>query len=97
MEDGDFQPEHAGKLNFYRNAIDAQMRGPDDGRTIGLLLCRRRNRIVAEYSLGGLDGPIGVAQFELVRTLPAPLDQSLPSIEAIEAELARTWEARGFR
>lgn len=91
---GDFQPEHAGKVNFYRNAIDAQMKGADDGRTIGLLLCRRRNRIVAEYALGGLDGPIGVAQYELVRALPASLDGSLPSIEAIEAELARGWNGR---
>jgi predicted nuclease of restriction endonuclease-like (RecB) superfamily len=86
---GAFLPEHAGKLNFYRNAIDAQVKGRDDGRTIGLLLCQHRNRVVAEYALGGLDGPIGVAQYELVRTLPEALGECLPSIEAIEAALAR--------
>jgi predicted nuclease of restriction endonuclease-like (RecB) superfamily len=84
-----FKPEHAGQLNFYLSAVDAQIRADDDKPTIGLLLCRTQNRLVAEYALSGIDKPIGVAEYQLVRALPRPLDTSLPSIEEIEAELAR--------
>lgn len=84
-----FKPEHAGQLNFYLATVDAQLKATDDKPTIGLLLCRSRNRLVAEYSLSGIDKPIGVAEYQLVRSLPAPLDTSLPSIEEIEAELSR--------
>jgi hypothetical protein len=85
----DFKPEHVGQLNFYLSAIDAQVKAPDDKPTIGLLLCRSQNRLVAEYALSGIDKPMGVAEYELLRALPSPLDTSLPSIEAIEAELSR--------
>ena len=85
----DFTPEHAGKLNFYLAAIDAQVKAPEDRPTIGLLLCRHKNRIVAEYALSGIDKPIGIAEYQLVRALPNPLDTNLPSIEEIEAELSR--------
>ena len=85
----DFEPEHAGKLNFYLAAIDAQLKAPDDKPTIGLLLCRRQNRMVAEYALSGIDKPIGIAEYQLVRALPDPLDTNLPTIEAIEEELSR--------
>lgn len=84
-----FKPEHAGQLNFYLSAVDAQIKAADDGPTIGLLLCRTQNRMVAEYALSGIEKPIGVAEFQLVRSLPDPLDVSLPSIEEIEAELSR--------
>lgn len=84
-----FKPEHAGQLNFYLSALDAQVKAADDKPTIGLLLCRTKNRLVAEYALSGIDKPIGVAEYELVRALPSPLDTSLPSIEEIEAELSR--------
>jgi len=82
-----FKPEHAGQLNFYLSAVDAQVKAPDDKPTIGLLLCKEKNRLVAEYALSGIERPIGVANYELVRALPEPLDTSLPSIEEIEAEL----------
>ena len=85
----DFKPEHAGQLNFYLSAIDAQLKAPEDKPTIGLLLCRTQNRLVAEYALSGIEKPIGVAEYELVRALPVPLDTSLPSIEEIETELSR--------
>jgi predicted nuclease of restriction endonuclease-like (RecB) superfamily len=85
----DFEPEHTGKLNFYLSAIDARIKAPDDKPTIGLLLCRRKNRVVAEYALAGIDRPIGIAEYELVRALPDPLDTSLPSIEEIEDALSR--------
>jgi predicted nuclease of restriction endonuclease-like (RecB) superfamily len=84
-----FKPEHAGQLNFYLSAVDAQIKADDDRPTIGLLLCRTQNRLVAEYALSGIDKPIGVAEYQLLRALPKPLDTSLPSIEEIEAELSR--------
>lgn len=82
-----FKPEHAGQLNFYLSAVDAQIKTPDDNPTIGLLLCKEKNRLVAEYALSGINRPMGVANYELLRTLPKSLDSSLPSIEIIEAEL----------
>jgi predicted nuclease of restriction endonuclease-like (RecB) superfamily len=84
-----FKPEHAGQLNFYLSALDAQVKAPDDNPTIGLLLCRSQNRLVAEYALSGIDKPIGVAEYQLVRALPSPLDTNLPSIELLETELSR--------
>ncbi len=83
-----FKPEHAGQLNFYLSAVDAQVKAPDDQPTIGLLLCKTRNRIVAEYALSGIDKPIGVAEYQLVRSLPEHLDTNLPSIEELENELS---------
>ena len=84
----DFKPEHAGQLNFYLSAVDAQIKASDDKPTIGLLLCKKQNRLVAEYALSGINKPIGVAEYQLVRSLPEPLDTSMPTIEEIEAELA---------
>ncbi|MBU0699876.1 DUF1016 family protein [bacterium] len=83
-----FKPEHAGQLNFYLAAVDAQIKTMDDKPTIGLLLCKTRKRLVAEYALSGIDKPIGVAEYQLIRALPEPLDTSLPSVEEIEAELS---------
>lgn len=83
-----FKPEHAGQLNFYLAAVDAQIKADDDKPTIGLLLCKQQNRLVAEYALSGIDKPIGVAEYQLLRNLPESLGRSLPSIEEIEAELA---------
>ena len=68
--------------------MDAQIKAPDDQPTIGLLLCKKQNRLVAEYALSGMNKPIGVAEYQLVRSLPEPLDTRLPTIEEIEAELA---------
>ena len=89
----DFKPEHAGQLNFYLAAVDAQVKTPDDRPTIGLLLCKQQNRLVAEYALSGIDKPIGVAEYQLLRDLPDALGQSLPSIADIEAELSGELEA----
>lgn len=83
-----FKPEHAGQLNFYLAAVDAQIKAEDDKPTIGLLLCKQQNRLVAEYALSGIDKPIGVAEYQLLRDLPEKLGRSLPSIAEIEAELA---------
>jgi hypothetical protein len=62
LKAGAFKPEHAGQLNFYLAAVDAQMKAPDDNPTIGLLLCKTKNRLVAEYALSGMAKPMGVAE-----------------------------------
>ncbi|MDO9012601.1 MAG: PDDEXK nuclease domain-containing protein [Gallionella sp.] len=67
---------------------DAQIKADDDHPTIGLLLCKKQNRLVAEYALSGIDKPIGVAEYQLLRDLPEQLGKILPSIAEIEAELA---------
>jgi len=87
-----FKPEHAGQLNFYLAAVDAQVKAPDDKPTIGLLLCKTKKRLVAEYALSGIDKPMGVAEYQLVKALPEPLDTCLPTIEALEEELSRDLE-----
>lgn len=89
-----FKPEHAGQLNFYLAAIDAQIKAPDDHPTIGLLLCKTQNRLVAEYALSGIDKPIGIAEYELVRALPESLVTNLPTVEQLENELSDWQEAR---
>ncbi|WP_350357565.1 PDDEXK nuclease domain-containing protein [Paraburkholderia fungorum] len=82
-----FRPEYAGQLNFYLSAIDAQLKAASDQPTIGLLLCKEQNRLVAEYALRGIAKPMGVAEYQLLREIPQPLATELPSIEDIEAEL----------
>ena len=70
-----------------------KIKAPDDNSTIGLLRCKTRNHLVAEYALSGIGKPIGIAEYQLVRALPEPLDTCLPSIEQIEAELGRIGES----
>jgi hypothetical protein len=82
-----FAPEHAGQLNFYLAAVDAQLKATDDNPTIGLLLCKTKNQLVAEYALSGIAKPMGVAEYQLLRALPEPLDTSLPTVEELEEEL----------
>lgn len=88
LKAGKFKPEHLGQLGFYLTAVDAQIKHPDDGPTIGLLLCKSKNKVVAEYALRDKAQPLGVAEYQLVESLPPELQTSLPSIEQIERELA---------
>jgi len=85
-----FKPEFAGKMNFYLSAVDDRMRGPQDQPTIGLLLCRDKNRITVEYALRNVAKPIGVAQWQtrLVESLPKKLKGALPSVKDLEKELS---------
>ena len=83
-----FKPDHAGQLNFYLTAVDRQIKAPEDKPTIGLLLCKTQDRLVAEYALSGIEKPIGLAEYQLVRALPEPLVTSLPTVEELESELA---------
>lgn len=87
LKRGNFKPEYAGKINFYCNVVDDQLRHQTDQPTIGLILCQQPNRVLAEYALRGVDKPIGVSSYELTRALPEQLETSLPSIEQIEREL----------
>jgi predicted nuclease of restriction endonuclease-like (RecB) superfamily len=84
-----FAPAFVGQLNLYLSAVDDLLRHPDDKPTIGLLLCREKNRLVVEYALRDLNKPIGVAEWEtrIVDKLPDELKGSLPTVEEIEAEL----------
>ena len=87
LKGGKFKPEHLGQLGFYLTAVDAQVKHAQDGPTIGLLLCKNKNKVVAEYALRNNTQPMGVAEYQLVDSLPAELQTSLPSIEQIEREL----------
>jgi predicted nuclease of restriction endonuclease-like (RecB) superfamily len=84
-----FEPEFAGKMNFYLSAVDDQLRHDDDQPSIGLLLCKERDHLTVEYALRDLKKPIGVAQWQtkLVESLPKKLKGSLPTVAEIEAEL----------
>ena len=85
-----FKPEFAGKMSFYLSAVDDRMRGQQDQPTIGLLLCRDKNRITVEYALRNMAKPIGVAQWQtrLVESLPKKLKGALPSVKDLEKELS---------
>ena len=82
-----FKPEYAGQLNFYLSAIDAHVKAPADQPTTGLLLCKEKNRLVAEYALRGVANPMGVAEYQLMCEVPPSLEPGLPTIDQIEAEL----------
>lgn len=84
-----FKPEHAGQLNFYLNLVDENLKGPQDNASIGILLCKSRSKIVAEYALKGIEKPIGISEYELTKAIPKKLQGSLPSIEELEAELSK--------
>jgi predicted nuclease of restriction endonuclease-like (RecB) superfamily len=90
LKAGPFEPAFVGQINLYLSAVDDLLRHPDDKPTIGLLLCRAKNKLVVEYALRNLKKPIGVAQWEtkIVRSLPKEFRGSLPSIEEIENELS---------
>ncbi|MEI6390445.1 MAG: PDDEXK nuclease domain-containing protein [Verrucomicrobiota bacterium] len=87
----EFTPEAAGKMNFYLSSVDDRFRQPEDQPSIGLILCRAKNRIIAEYALRDMNKPIGVSGYvtRLVETLPQPLREAIPSVREIERGLAR--------
>jgi predicted nuclease of restriction endonuclease-like (RecB) superfamily len=86
LKKGDFLPEYAGKMNFYCSAVDDILKHETDKPTIGLILCKGKDKIFAEYALRDLNKPIGVSEYELTQMLPDNLKSSLPSIEDIEKE-----------
>ena len=83
----EFEPEFVGKLNFYLSAVDDQLRGEFDNPSIGLLICRRHDKLIAEYALRDFHKPIGITEYQLLESLPDNLKSTLPSIEEIEERL----------
>ena len=86
LKTGEFEPEYAGKLNFYLKAVDEQLRSERDEPTIGILLCKSRDKVVVEYALSDIQKPMGVSEYQLTRALPENLKPSLPTIEELETE-----------
>jgi predicted nuclease of restriction endonuclease-like (RecB) superfamily len=84
----EFRPEYAGKMNFYLSAVDDLLRHPADEPSIGLILCKARNKVMAEYALKDVGKPIGISGFKLAESLPESLKGQLPTIADLEAELS---------
>ena len=82
---GDFKPEYAGKLNFYVNAIDEQIKSKEDKQTIGVLLCKTPNETIIRYSLKGIESPLGVADYQL----PKKFKNELPTVEELESAMEK--------
>lgn len=82
-----FKPEHTGQLGFYMAAVDDLMRKEGDNQTIGIILCKSKHKVVAEYALRNMNAPIGISEYTLAKALPNELKTSLPTVEEIEAEL----------
>jgi predicted nuclease of restriction endonuclease-like (RecB) superfamily len=90
LKKGKFKPEYAGKLNFYCNVVNDQLKHSTDAPTIGLILCQSKDQLLAEYSFAGIDKPIGISTYELTRALPKEMQSALPTVEEIEAELGES-------
>lgn len=84
LKAGEFRPEYAGQLNFYLSAVDGIMKKEQDNPTIGLLLCKSKNNLVAEYALKDMTKPMGVSEYKLTGQLPEELEKQLPSVEDIQ-------------
>lgn len=94
LKTGKFKPEYAGKLNFYLAVIDDKLKRADDKASIGILLCNDKGGLTAEYSLSGINKPIGVASYEITEKLPQNLKSQLPTIAEFEAELGKKFKIK---
>lgn len=92
LKDSKFKPEHAGKMNFYLSAVDDLIKHPSDNPSIGLILCKSKNNVLAEYTLRDMTKPIGLAEYRLYENLPEDLKTALPTIEELEAELSKDFD-----
>jgi predicted nuclease of restriction endonuclease-like (RecB) superfamily len=90
LKRGNFKPEYAGKLNFYISAVDDLLKTESDNPTIGLLLCKNKKGMIAEYSLRDIEKPIGVSEYRLFEKLPEEYADVLPSAEDIERRINET-------
>ena len=88
LKAGKFKPEFAGKLNFYLSAVDSQIKKTEDNPTIGIILCKKKDKIEAEYSLRNINKPIGISNYKLTNAIPDNLTTTLPTVEELEVELA---------
>jgi predicted nuclease of restriction endonuclease-like (RecB) superfamily len=95
LKSGKFKPEHAGKLNFYLSAVDSQLKRDEDNQTIGILLCKNKDKIEAEYALRDINKPMGVSEYRLTESIPEIIKPKLPSIEELENQLMEKIEKTG--
>lgn len=89
LKDKKFKPEYAGKMNFYLSVVDDLVKHPTDQPSIGLILCKTKNDVLAEYTLRDMSKPIGLAEYRLTEALPKEIQTNLPTIEALENELSK--------
>jgi predicted nuclease of restriction endonuclease-like (RecB) superfamily len=94
LKAGDFEPAHAGQMNFYLSALDDLVRHPEDRPSVGIILCKGRNRTVAEYALRDMSKPVGVSSYQTSGRLPAELARALPSPQELERVLDGVGESR---
>lgn len=87
LKTGEFKPEFAGQLNFYLSAVDGILKRDEDNPSIGLLLCKSKNNLVAEYALKDMSKPMGVSEYTITKNLPEELEKQLPSVEDIESRI----------
>ena len=76
-----------GKLNFYLSAVDDMLKTKEDNSSIGILLCKEKNKVKAEYALKDINKPIGISEYELIKAIPEDLKSNLPTVEEIEQEI----------
>lgn len=87
LKTGEFEPEFAGKMNFYLSVIDNQLKTAEDNTSLGIILCKSKDKLEVEYALQGMNKPIGVSAFTITQALPAELKSTLPTVEEFENEL----------
>jgi len=86
---GKFKPADAGQMNFYLSAVDDRLRHKNDEPSIGIILCKEKNKVIAEYALRDTAKPIGVSAFRITESLPEEFKGSLPTIEELESEMQK--------
>lgn len=94
LKAGAFEPEHAGKMNYYLNILDAHVKAPDENPSIGIILCADRDVFDVEYALRGLDKPMGISEYQLVRKLPRDLKKHLPGPDRFLGAVRPSKEAK---
>lgn len=87
LKTGEFKPEYVGQLNFYLSAADGILKKDEDNPSIGLLLCKSKNNLVAEYALKDISKPMGVSEYRITNDLPENLSKQLPSVEDIQKRI----------
>jgi len=92
LKTGKFVPEYAGKMNFYLSVIDDKLKSEVDNPSIGLILCKDKNKVVAEYALKDMTKPIGVSEYKLMDVLPAEFQKTLPSVKDIETRVLKKYD-----
>lgn len=97
LKNTEFKPEYAGKLNFYLSAVDDLLKHPQDNPTIGIMLCKTRDKLTAEYALKDINKPIGVSEYKLSDFVPAEFIDSLPSAEDIEKRVKAQFDLNGLK